>query len=685
MSHGITFATVATPADFALFSCQRGEWKSAFYEDGDLRDPEARFFPELFLELHLSRDLGAGLPDRDTVLIRGEGTPEGWRLVVDRHGYLELRTLAEKPIKFRAPTPLTTFASETFRLGLVLANVCRVWRGSRWWREALTYSRVMLLGARDDHGPLRPLGEWPLEAPNLSPVPQRVIVPAESWVVDARAFNTVRYELFEDREPVPTANQPTRHTERGTTDGVPAQTTSERKFLGGGLGENLFPKRLPPRERSDQKRPSGKQPPRSGSRQHDASPPGPHCPTASSGSSPTPHFSGDFPDSSRVFAFRGADQDAVDVFTGPEFVRSDSYWVLTRVSGARPGRTRLRLHTTTGYARRTPGMSPRFFWSPDREVWEELPLVEPTDESGRFFPLLRAPAESFYLSTSIPFMQHELAQLLDSVESLPFVSRKTLGASVAGRPITLLTMTDETVADDSKAHVVFIVGQHSPMEMAGAHLIAPLCRWFAARPDALRSLAVHCVPVVNVDCAAHGSDGMNLNLRNTNRCWFDDIQPETQCIMDHFDAQPWNPDLFLDLHAGGCWRNHTLLRLDPAFIRERFGAHGDDLVARQTAVNELLERHAGMRCVDGIDHQFRECCAKDWFKVRFPDCISCDLELSLCTYFDPVERVTKPVTQHSFDVVGAGLAAAFAEFATTLGRTGATTPPVTMAPAPIVD
>ncbi|MDP6777766.1 MAG: hypothetical protein QGI83_13490, partial [Candidatus Latescibacteria bacterium] len=74
--------------------------------------------------------------------------------------------------------------------------------------------------------------------------------------------------------------------------------------------------------------------------------------------------------------------------------------------------------------------------------------------------------------------------------------------------------------------------------------------------------------------------------------------------------------------------------------------------------------HAGIRCIDGVDHVFRECCAKDWFKVRFPDCVSCDLELSLCTYFDPVDRITRPVDQHSLDVVGTGLARAIHEFAT---------------------
>lgn len=308
-------------------------------------------------------------------------------------------------------------------------------------------------------------------------------------------------------------------------------------------------------------------------------------------------------------------------------------------------------------------MSPRLFWSPDRRTWEEAPLTEPTDEMGRYYPLITAPAENFYLSTSIPFMLTELGELLQRIEKIDFVQSRTLGHSVEGRPITLLTMTDTSVPDDDKAHVVLTIGQHSPMEMVGAHFIDPILRYLDTHREALRSLALDCVPIVNMDCAAHGSDGMNLNLQNTNRCWFENLQPETRCIIDHYEGCSHPPDLFLDIHSGGCWRNHTLLRLDPAFLREHFGSDGERLVDEQMAVNRLLERHAGIRCADGVDHVFRECCAKDWFKVRFPDCISCDLELSLCTYFDPIDRVTRPVDQRSLEVAGTGLARAIHQFA----------------------
>ena len=580
MGNGITFRTVKTPADFALFSYDGEHFESPYYLDGRLVDDAGPFFPELFLDLTVTHDFSGGMPDHGTVLVHADGEPNGWELVVNRYGYLEFRAPGDPPVAFRAPTPLSTFATETFRLALVLVNVCYLRRDTPWWREALTYSRVLLFGARSEDAPLRKLGDWPLESPGTQPVPAAVDFPEGSWVRRAEAWNTIRYELFE-------------------ADRIPADE----------------------------------------------------------------HIEQDFPDASRVFPFIGREPDTLDVFTGPELVRSDSYWVFTRIVGAKAVRTRVQLHLSLGFAGLGPGMAPRFFWSKDRENWQELPVIEPTDQAGRYYPLVEAPAESFYLSTSVPFMQTELTALLESVETNPLVRTETVGTSVEGRPISLLHITDPDVPDDRKVHVYMTIGQHSPMEMVGAHFIHPMIDYFEQHAEILRSLAVHCVPVVNVDCAAYGGDGMNMNLWNTNRCWFENLQPETRCIIEYLDSDVPAPDLFLDLHAGGCWRNHTLLRIAPEYLRKHFGEEAQEQIDAQTAVNDLLEKHAGIRTVDGMDFRFRRCSARDLFKTRFPNCIACTLELSICTYFDPVEQCTKPVDQRSLGVVGSGLAVAFAEFA----------------------
>jgi hypothetical protein len=369
----------------------------------------------------------------------------------------------------------------------------------------------------------------------------------------------------------------------------------------------------------------------------------------------------DFQDASRIFSFWNTKKQLLEIFTGPEFVRSDSYWLFCKISGAKAGETLLRINHIFGYAKRTPGMAPRFFWSQDRVKWEECLMLEPVDTSGNYYPLLQAPAKEFYLSTAIPFLTFELGEMFDNANNFKFVDRKTLGLSVGGNEIHLLKLTDRSVPDAEKHHIALIIGQHSPMEMVGAHFISPIIEYLAETPELLKRNVYYFVPIVNIDCAVWGSDGLNLNKRNTNRCWFDDIQPETRCVMDYFENLPHKIDSFVDIHAGGLWRNHTLLRMSPDFFKERFPETSAMLIEKQTRFNKLLEQHAGIRYKDGMDHVFRNCCAKDWFKITYPDCVSCDLELSTCTWFDPRDGKTKPLTQESLSVVGKGFVKAISE------------------------
>ena len=368
-----------------------------------------------------------------------------------------------------------------------------------------------------------------------------------------------------------------------------------------------------------------------------------------------PEIVSNFENASRVFSFWRSDENMLNIFTGPEFVRSDSYWLFCKVTGAKPNETRLRINHIFGYAKRTPGMAPRFFWSSDRNTWSECEMVEPVDDTGNYYPLLKAPAENFHLSTSIPFLTKELNTLLETADESDFIKNEVIGESVGGNEIHLLRMTDDSLPSTEKKQIALIIGQHSPMEMIGAHLIAPMIDYLAANPELLKKFELHIVPIVNIDCATWGSDGVNLNKRNTNRCWFENIQPETRSVIDYFTTAAKKIDIFIDIHAGGLWRNHTLLRISPDFLKERFPGTADQLIKKQNNFNHLLEKHAGIRFQDGMDHIFRSCCAKDWFKVNYPDGVSCDLELSTCTWFDPKDKKTKPVTQESLKVVGTGL------------------------------
>ncbi len=367
-----------------------------------------------------------------------------------------------------------------------------------------------------------------------------------------------------------------------------------------------------------------------------------------------PQVNGNFAGASRVFRRYDAPGDTLHLLSGPEFLRTDSYWLFTRIENARPGQSKLRLYLSKNSA--MPNMAPVFFWSVDRRNWQRATLLEASSEAGLFQPLLTAPAEEFYLSSSIPFLFLEHEELLEQAIRYPFVRLQKIGESVSGHPITLLTATDRAIPVHEKKQVLIIIGQHSPQEMIGAHCILPMLEELAKKSGLLQKLALHIVPTVNVDGAAWGSDGLNLNLLNTNRCWFENLQPEVLAVENWCRKQPGEFFLFFDWHAGGTWRNHTLLWFNRD-VKEKYAPEFASLLdERQQLTLQLLGELCGIRPQDGIEHYYRNSCATDWFQNQFPKCLPLTIEFSTCSNYNPETRQAEPVTQQSLTQIGQNFA-----------------------------
>jgi len=178
----------------------------------------------------------------------------------------------------------------------------------------------------------------------------------------------------------------------------------------------------------------------------------------------------------------------------------------------------------------------------------------------------------------------------------------------------------------------------------------------------LKEMVLHFVPTVNVDCAHWGGNGLNANRENLNRCWFRNLQPETRCLRRYFQKlkrQGERLDLFLDLHAGGTWRNHVVLRHPEKFYQTSFRKQAAALIQKRHSLLEGLERHAGFRQSDGFEIRFRNCCASDWVKTTFPEAVAMDVEFSTTSYYDPVAKTGKPLDAQSFSWIGEGILKAF--------------------------
>ena len=186
----------------------------------------------------------------------------------------------------------------------------------------------------------------------------------------------------------------------------------------------------------------------------------------------------------------------------------------------------------------------------------------------------------------------------------------------------------------------------------------PIIDYFKKYPKFLKKVVLYFIPIVNLDCAHWGGNGLNVNKMNTNRCWFKNLQPETICIRNYFKKlkkQGINLNFFLDVHAGGTWKNHTLLKYPDSFYKKIFPKTFSKLINKKYRALKLLEKYAGLRVIDGADSGFRNCSARDYFTLTYPEAMTFTLELGTSSYFDPIKKETKVVDQNSLKIVGEGL------------------------------
>lgn len=348
-------------------------------------------------------------------------------------------------------------------------------------------------------------------------------------------------------------------------------------------------------------------------------------------------------------------EDAIEVFSHPQFSGTGSAWCYLEVADESDRLRALCMHTLWS-GRAT--MNPSWFISLDGDRWERLApsKIEMRGDSPFFtvwLPLTVDQARGCYVSSAIPFLESHRAAFLEWTQSQLGAQVTSPGCSVEGRDIPIARIGPD---DPDRFHVVLICGQHSLAEAMTAHLLRPMLEE-SVRLKILERCTFHLFPTVNVDCAHYGGNGLNANRRNTNRHWVRDVQPENQAVIAYLETlrqKGIRVGLAMDLHAGGVWRNHVLYGLAhlPQPLSEAF-------LCRQDAWLGLLAQHAGLRRREQgrLPHGYKY--AMDRFVERF-DAPAFLLELSLCSYFDPETRTTRPFSQDSLDVVGRGLARAIA-------------------------
>lgn len=166
------------------------------------------------------------------------------------------------------------------------------------------------------------------------------------------------------------------------------------------------------------------------------------------------------------------------------------------------------------------------------EPWAPLP-EQAVDTTGEGATLrLRVGPDTLWVAGQELFTSADFRRWTDSLSALPHVSRERIGTSRRGRPIEMLTVTDDPGATD---HVLLISRQHPPEVTGTLALLAfveeiagesPLAREFRSR------FQTRVVPVVNPDGVDLGHWRHNTGGVDLNRDWVAFNQPETRAVRD---------------------------------------------------------------------------------------------------------------------------------------------------------
>jgi cytosolic carboxypeptidase protein 6 len=225
-----------------------------------------------------------------------------------------------------------------------------------------------------------------------------------------------------------------------------------------------------------------------------------------------------------------------------------SPWYAFRVKASAPVEITVRLAIATAKSR------PRARISEDGIQWKRVDDADWKGESGapECVLKLKVGPKPVWVASNHMVSVDQLWAWTDALARKPGAAMRTIGQSIAGRPIKLVE-----VDQGAPANYVIIIGRQHPPEVTGSiGLMAFMDRVMddSETSSAFRKkFRVVTVPLVNPDGVHEGQWRSTLGAVDSNRDWHDFSQPETAAVRDAILAIQKRPDarlfLLLDFHT----------------------------------------------------------------------------------------------------------------------------------------
>ena len=297
------------------------------------------------------------------------------------------------------------------------------------------------------------------------------------------------------------------------------------------------------------------------------------------------------------------DARTIEVFLKPEDTPINaSPWYAVRLTPNQPGSVRLVLRYEEHPHRYKPKVS---F---DGGTWSVLPRDRVDVKAAGYRVTLDLDLDDrpLFVSGQELFTNEAHDSWTKGHGAKPFVSMTQIGASIEGRPITMIR-TDATV---DSPRTVMLVGRQHPPEVTGALAMVSFTDEVLGHSELAQQFRdqynVIVIPNLNPDGVEHGHWRHNMGGVDLNRDWGPFTQPETQAAKSVVDKIESNSlALFLDFHstrknvfytqpigADGTeygftaeWLARARKKL-PDYVFDRQGSHNVDLPTSKTYIYE---------------------------------------------------------------------------------------------------
>lgn len=199
--------------------------------------------------------------------------------------------------------------------------------------------------------------------------------------------------------------------------------------------------------------------------------------------------------------------------------------------------------------------------SADGTRWRMIPLQ--SIETNRVQMTLEMPGPEVFVARVEPYRVSDLDRFLREIKSHPEISIETIGETVEGRSLEILTVGDPTTP-----RRVFMRARAHPWEPGGNWVVEGLVkRMIAGDADAARfrgRFCLHILPMANKDGVAHGRTRFNLRGKDLNRDW--DRPADPVLAPENHALEQWlngmiqrgrKPHLAIEWHNDGYGRLHV--------------------------------------------------------------------------------------------------------------------------------